>query len=828
MRGARQMIFVTGEAGIGKTTVVDALVHRLAQDKRVWVARGQCIEHYGQGEAYMPVLEALEQLCRGPAGVRLVPLLRQHAPTWLVQMPGLLRESERERLQRQVLGSGQERRLRELAAALDVLTARQGFVLWLEDLQWSDVSTLDVLAILGRRQAPARLLVLGTYRPVEVLVRDHPLKSVKQELQVHGQCQELALDFLSEAAVEAYLARRFLGLEQDAGDLHRLAQFVHQRTDGNALFMVNMVEYLVRQGVLREAAGQWALHGQMGDVEGGVPESLQQMIERHFEQLPLAEQRLLEVASVAGVGFSTAAVAAGLETAPDTVEDGCEGLVRRQQFLRASGTEAWPDGTVAGRYRFRHALYHEVVYRRVAAGRRRRLHQGIGVRKEAGYGERASEIAAELALHFARGRDYGRAVRYYRQAGARARDRAAFREAVAYGEQALQALAHLPEHGDTRGHIEICFDLGIALSFVGEYGRSLAVLGETEALARTLDDRTWLGRVLARMATVLKTTGDHDGAMAVGQQVLEIAATLGNHGLRVQASCRLGQAYHAIGDFSRAAELLRWSVEAADRDSGTPWTDARLLSQAWLAQTLSALGAFAEGRRHGEEALRLATMEGRWNTPSVVCGCLGDLYLAQGDLEHAIRVFDQGLALCRASGGRNLLPGIAAGLGYAYALQGRLTEGRALLEEGISESIRTGALHNRSLWVAWLSEVCRLAGRDEEAWQHARQALDLARQQKEHGNEVHALYQLGVVYIHANLPDVAPAAAHYRQALALAQELRMRPLQAHCHLGLGTLYATTGQREQARAALTTAIALYRAMDMTLWLPQAEAALAQVA
>jgi tetratricopeptide (TPR) repeat protein len=168
-----------------------------------------------------------------------------------------------------------------------------------------------------------------------------------------------------------------------------------------------------------------------------------------------------------------------------------------------------------------------------------------------------------------------------------------------------------------------------------------------------------------------------------------------------------------------------------------------------------------------------------------------------------------------------------AGMGYTYALQGRVAEGRVLLEEAISESIRTGALLNRSLWVAWLSEACRLAGHGEEAWQHARQALDLARQQKECGNEAHALRQLGVVYAHADSPDAAQAEAHYHQALALAEELGMRPLQAHCHRGLGTLYATTGQREQARTALATAIALYRAMDMTFWLPQTEAALGQV-
>ena len=191
-------------------------------------------------------------------------------------------------------------------------------------------------------------------------------------------------------------------------------------------------------------------------------------------------------------------------------------------------------------------------------------------------------------------------------------------------------------------------------------------------------------------------------------------------------------------------------------------------------------------------------------------------------------MLEQGLALCRASGDRNWLQAIAADLGSAYALQGRLAEGRVLVEEAIRESIRAGALGYRSRWVAWLSEVCRLAGRGEEAWQHARQALDLARQQKERGHEALALHQLGAVHAHADPPDVAQAEAHYQQALTLAEELGMRPLVAHCHLGLGRLYHQTGRAEQARVALTTAIDLYRAMDMTFWLPQAEAVLAQMA
>jgi tetratricopeptide (TPR) repeat protein len=305
---------------------------------------------------------------------------------------------------------------------------------------------------------------------------------------------------------------------------------------------------------------------------------------------------------------------------------------------------------------------------------------------------------------------------------------------------------------------------------------------------------------------------ENDDAMTAAQQALALAVELGDSALQMRATLTMGQVYHAIGDFGRAAELLRRNVEAAHRRSQTE-----------LVRTLTALGAFVEGRRHGEEVLRFARAE----SPELIVTTsrVGYLYLAQGDLEHAIQVLEQGLALCRATDYRDVMRNLEAGLGYAYALQGRLAEGRALLEEGVSENIHMGAPQPN--WVAWLSEVCRLAGRYDEAWQHARQALDLARQQKARGDEALALHQLGVVHAHADPPDAEQAETHYQHALALAEELGMRPLQAHCHFGLGTLYAKMGQREQAHAELSTAIEMYRAMAMTLWLPQAEVALAEV-
>jgi tetratricopeptide (TPR) repeat protein len=229
-----------------------------------------------------------------------------------------------------------------------------------------------------------------------------------------------------------------------------------------------------------------------------------------------------------------------------------------------------------------------------------------------------------------------------------------------------------------------------------------------------------------------------------------------------------------------------------------------ITSREWLAWVLSFLGEFAEGIRHGEEALRLSTETAQGYPPIVAHACLGRLYLAKGDLEQAVHVLDRGLALCRATGTTNWSQGIVASLGHAYALMGRLVEGHAFLEDAIREDMRIRML---SFWVGWLSEVCLLPGRLDAAWQHARQALDLARQRGERAYEAFALRQLGAVRTQTDPSNVKQAEELYRQALALAEELGMRPLQAHCHHGLGTLYAKTGRQEQARAALPTAIDL---------------------
>jgi tetratricopeptide (TPR) repeat protein len=252
-----------------------------------------------------------------------------------------------------------------------------------------------------------------------------------------------------------------------------------------------------------------------------------------------------------------------------------------------------------------------------------------------------------------------------------------------------------------------------------------------------------------------------------------------------------------------------------------------VISRAWLARCLAELGAFPEGIAHGEEAVRIA--EAVDHPVSLIWAYLGVglLSLRQRDFSRAIPGLERGLDLCRVYNIPLWFPETAAALGCAYAFAGRIAEALPLLEQAEQSGAAMGQMGGHALRVGYLSEAYLLAGRMQEAVQLAGRALDLSRDYKERGHEAWALRLLGEIATHQKPPEIALAAHHYRQALALAEELDMRPLVAHCHLGLGTLYAKTGQREQARPELSTAITMYRAMEMTFWLPQAEGALAQV-
>jgi tetratricopeptide (TPR) repeat protein len=815
---------VTGDPGIGKTTLLEAWLTGLqAQD--VWIGRGQCSAHDGPGEAYLPLLEALGRLGRGAAQEPLGAVLRQHAPSWLVHLPALLAPGEWETLQRTVGPVVQPRMLRELADAVDVLTAERPLVLVLEDLHWSDRATLAWLAYVARRPDPARLLILGTYRPGDAVVHAQPLQAILTELQQHGDGEELALDERSDAAVTASLAQRF----GDPQLATALACVLHPHTQGNPLFLRAVVDELVRQQVVTRGPDGWALQAGGAPITAIMPAQLRALIDLQLTHCSPEEQTLLEAASVAGTEFTVAAVAAGLEHTADAVEARCAALAHQGRWLEARGRAVWPDGTVTAAYRFRHALYQEVVYQRLPAGRQSRWHARIGTRLAQGFGERAGDMAAALARHFLRGQLLPQAVQSLWQAGDQAVRRGAQQEAVTCYEQALHALEQRPTTPDTRAQaIDLRLALNEALFPLGAFQRLCDTLRAAERLAEGLGDHQRLGWVSEALSGVLRRIGRYEQAVGCAQQAVSLAVSLGEAAMQAWATFRLGQAAYFLGDYPGALAAFQ-QVLAAPPEPGEGSGDLVLLpahARSWLVYCLTHCGGFVEGLVVGAEAVQLAATGDFPTSRCAAAASLGGLHLMRGALQHAIPLLEQSLADCQRWQDLDWLPECAASLGLAYALAGRLAEALPLLEQAVTQETAIGGGH-ASIWLPELSQAYLLAGRLEEARAHAERALALACARQERGFQAWALQSLGDIAVQGTPLEIAQAELHYRQALALADELGMRPLQAHCHRGLGTLYATTGQRGQAQAALSTAIALYQSMEMTFWLPEAEAVLAQV-
>src|SRR5215468_971016 len=305
LRGQRQIIFVAGEPGIGKTTLVDWFHRHASLQGNIRTARGQCVEGFGGKEPYYPMLDALGQLTRTANGGAIVQALAKRAPTWLIQFPSLVKPEQREALQREILGATRERMVREICEALESLSSEAPMLLILEDLHWVDPSTLDLMSALARRREQAKLMLLCTYRPVDVILSNSSLKGLKQDLQVHNLCTEIALERLPEQAIAEYLAVQFPNASLAPG----LANLIYRHSEGNPLFMVGIVQDMMKKGLIVQDAGEWRLTTPLETIDPGVPQSLQQMLEMQFERLAPTERRALEVGSVLGEHFSAWLVA---------------------------------------------------------------------------------------------------------------------------------------------------------------------------------------------------------------------------------------------------------------------------------------------------------------------------------------------------------------------------------------------------------------------------------------------------------------------------------------------------------------------------------------
>jgi hypothetical protein len=559
--GARKLVLLSGEAGIGKTTVVEMLLARLGSESGVRMARGQCTEHYGEGEPYLPILEALGQLGRGPRHLDVLAVLRHYVPMWLVQLHGVLSEAELAHVQYQVQGATAARMLRELAETLEVLTADVPLVLVLEDLQWSDRSTVEALAYLAQRRDTARLLVLGTYRPVEMALRTPPVRGILQELYGRGQAVEVRLELLPAEDVTAYVTARLGGPVADS-----IAALLLERTEGNALFLVNIVEHLVQQGWVVRRAGEWTLRAGTEAQVTGLPEGMRQLLLRRIQELPPAVGRVLEAASVVGRAFPVAAVAAGSQAPVEDVEAVCEGLAAQQLLVDDVGLAVWPDGTSGGRYRFQHALYQQVLYEQIGTARRMQLHGRIGGRLETAYGARAEEIAAQLVVHFERSGANVQAVRYAQQAAENAAQRNAHHEASTALTKGLALLATLPE-SPARARHELALLLTKGELLRATKGLGAPDVGDAYTRAYTLCQQVGETPQLARVVWGLSQFHMAQGRMAPAgewaQRLLDLAQRQPDTDFLVEGHFVMGTVAGYRGDFLAARAHLEHSGRRA-------------------------------------------------------------------------------------------------------------------------------------------------------------------------------------------------------------------------------------------------------------------------
>jgi len=756
--GERQLVFLSGEAGIGKTTVLQAFLARLPADPDVLIATGACLEHYGVAEAYLPVLEALGRLLREPGAERARRLVETHAPSWLIQLPWLERAGDREALRRELFGVTKERMLREMAEALEILTATTPLVLVLEDLHWSDYSTLDLLAMIARRQEPARLLVLCSYRSVEVIVTGHPLRALIQEMRVRRLCEDVPVAFLHEEDAAAYLARRFPDNRFPSG----LARAVHRRTDGNPLFMVRVVDELVTLGVLAEEQGHWRLAKPLTDIADAMPESLRQLIEKQVDRLEPEAQRLLEVASVLGNEFTAASVAVGLDAELPAVEDRCEALARQGQLLAASRLFVRPDGTKVARYHFTHSLYPQALVERVTPGRRLRLHQRLAEWLERTWGENAAAIAGPLALHFEEAGDYVRAIGHLRRAADLDVRRWAYQEAIARLRRAIALAGNLPV-GEADAVYPVLVDqLGRVHRGLGDVPGTLQTFDALTAWARDRGSVEWQA-IAARYRASALAWIDPERSRAATAEGLALSERVDDPLLRGKVQ-GFAAYWHWLFHGRRVDDVLRLEATvAAARAAG----DRELLSQGldWL----SALQA------------------------------------AHADFRTAAQTAGEGIAVARDVG--DVYVYLSAHQGRAQAFQ-QLGEWGAALET-ISEGLRMAAQIGQRSWASILRseeaslniealtfDVAAAIARDELA-QPSLPTTARLRALVELGAALLGLGQIDEAYAALTMPELLQAAA--AAAIPWPDQIRRRHGVARVWFARGDFARARGEAESLEA-----------------------------
>ena len=720
--GGRQVIWVAGEAGVGKTTLMEGFISEIGPV--VW-AHGQCVEQFGAGEPYLPVLEALGALCRQDQ--RVVSLMRAVAPAWLLQLPWLTDAAERDSLRRDLAGTNPDRMLRELGELLDRYTQEQPLLLVTEDLHWSDHATVQAIDHIARRRSPARLMWLGSFRLAELVSEDHPLKGLRHELRMHRLCDEILLDPFSEQDVAEYLGNRLPGTEFSEAFVRRL----HTHTDGLPLFVANVIDDLVRQGTVQP-------RGAAPDATAAawqVPESLAGVMEKQIARLPEEMRLILEAASVCGVEFRSQTVADALPRDVRRVGEQCDELVRRQHWIGHVALGGMADGSLGARYAFRHALYRTVFYQRMGALTRAQLHRSVALSLERERAAGADVASAELASHYDLGHDPLAALRHYNDAADSALGQFAPVEAMNLTGQALALLPRCPENAGRLG-LEVALSLkrGVACSqLLGMASdQTRAAFERAQALCDLMPETPALGWALNGLGLVRIGDGDYRAAQTMGARIQALARTQTDPGLQISACNLMGMACAALAEYPDAQQWFAQGVAACDalREPLPPdrfFVDPGVAMECHLGLCLLPTGHFDQARTQVEAAFERARRLGHPMARSLGARTVCMLEIALGEVE-PVATYAALLGQIAGKHGIGYAQGMAGILGgWALAQRSDPAAGHARIVEGHAVFKRLGVVAISTQISCYAAEAALLGHRWETAQAHVDEALELAK-----------------------------------------------------------------------------------------------------
>jgi DNA-binding winged helix-turn-helix (wHTH) protein/predicted ATPase len=813
--GLRQVVFVTGEAGIGKTSLVDTFLASTADRDSSLICRADCVEHCGASEGYQPLFDALTRLCRQAGGERVVAALRQYAPTWLAQLPGLQTTAELRALQRRTAGATPERMVRELADALDAVSVQRPIVLCLEDLHWSDPSTLDWIAYFARRPERARVLVIATYRHEEVSDARRSPQVISSDLVVKGLCTRIALAPLDETAVIEYVRRRFPALAGADASLERLARTVYQRTDGNPLFLVNVFNDLFARGVLVCHERAWRIQQDVDPESLGIPVDVHRLIDRQLDRLNEAERGLLEVASIAGPSFAAASVSAAAGVAIDDVEATLGALARRNAFVREGQAVTWPDGTVSTGFHFLHALYRDVLLTRLSVGRRTVLHRLIGMRLEAAFGARASEIAGELAVHFEEARDAERAMAFRQRAGEVDRGRGAHVSAQEHFRRALALLRNLPASAG-RDAREIVLQIALGAELMATRGWGSPEVAACYAAARDLCQRVettpHLFPALWGLWLFYLFHGPLDAARDLAHRLLNLADQSGDPALGLQAHHALWATAWSSGDLGMVQAHARAGLELyePERDATLALTygnhDPATCAQSFTARADALAGRTATAARGFDAAIAHVR---ELDHPFSLAVCLevaAEVFNMSRDSARARECASEAGGIAREHSFVLLCAWASTQEGRALFDLGAAERGLAMMADGVAAARATGSKLHLPFQLVLLAEA-QLRSRLID---QAAQSLDEACAVCEDVGERLCLPELhrvrGELWLAKtrDLDSCAHSEDDFRVAIDISRAQGAHLLTLRASVSLARLLARTGRSAEAGALLAAA------------------------